>query len=159
MTANSTNNTENIINFLTRVGFKVERSKLSGNTFLPGIRIANGTIFVDEENLSYPGDLLHEAGHLAVVSPAERENWSGDFENAGGLELGAIAWSYAACLEIGLQPEIVFHNDGYKGEADWLIETIEGGSQIGVPILQWKGMTNTCNKYKYPKMENWLSQI
>ena len=40
-----------------------------------------------------------------------------------GEEMGAIAWSYAAALHIGLDPRVVFHEDGYKGAANSHSET------------------------------------
>ena len=35
----------------------------------------------------------------------------------------AIAWSYAAALEIGIPPEIVFHPDGYRGASESMLQT------------------------------------
>jgi hypothetical protein len=34
--------------------------------------------------------------------------------------MGAIAWSYAAALQIGLDPGIVFHAAGYRGSSQEL---------------------------------------
>ena len=39
---------------------------------LPGLAIEHGAILVDEQRLSHPGDILHEAGHLAVADPVGR---------------------------------------------------------------------------------------
>jgi len=38
----------------------------------PGIQIQRGVLVVGEAQLSYPGDLLHEAAYLAVVPAARR---------------------------------------------------------------------------------------
>lgn len=159
MASDSDQQTKIIVDFLSDIGLKVAERKISLDTFLPGICVHDGSLLYDDETLAHPGDLLHEAGHLAVISPTERESWTGDFTNAGGFELGAIAWSYAACLETGLETDIVFHKDGYKGEADWLLEALQDGASIGIPILQWKGMTNTCDDYLYPRMQYWLSRL
>lgn len=43
------------------------------NTLLAGIAIREGVIIVDAEKLSYPGDLLHEAGHIAVTPAHKRQ--------------------------------------------------------------------------------------
>jgi hypothetical protein len=84
--------------------------------------------------------------------------------NAGadqGQEIGAQCWSYAAALHLGLPPEVVFHPDGYKGSAQWLIAQYAQG-QVGVPLLQWMGLTlDAANaaaqgSAPYPAMLKWL---
>ena len=49
--------------------------------------------------------------------------WSalnGDAGNDGGIEMTAIAWPYAAAVHLGIEIEVLFHPDGYKGGAEWL---------------------------------------
>ena len=58
--------------------------------------------------------------------------------------MAALAWSYAALRHLDLAPEIVFHPDGYKGGSQALIDafsTHASGATIGVPLLQYYGMT------------------
>ena len=62
---------EQIISFLIEIGLEVRKGEIQQTTFLPGIAMDCGALIVDESKLLYPGDLLHEAGHLAVI-PAER---------------------------------------------------------------------------------------
>ena len=50
-----------IVNFLNSIHISVVEKSLPTDTFLPGLRIEGGTIFMDLEQLKYPGDLLHEA--------------------------------------------------------------------------------------------------
>ena len=54
----------------------------------------------------------------------------------------AIAWSYAAALEIGIPPEIVFHPDGYRGASESMLQNFAEGRYLAVPMLQWVGMTH-----------------
>ena len=68
--------------FLGEIGIRVKPADLPGATFLPGVTIFEGAILADESRLAHPGDPLQEAGHLAVMLPAERA--------------AAIAWSCAA---------------------------------------------------------------
>ena len=56
--------------------------------------------------------------------------------------MAVLLWSYAAAKKIGLAPEVVFHEDGYKGEAIWLREQFESKNYIGLPLLQWLGLTD-----------------
>ncbi len=74
-----------------------------------------GKLVVDRGKLKYPGDLLHEAEHLAVVETSRRQSIGAyvGFNTDEGL--GAIAWSWAALKHLELPPEVVFHPDGYKG--------------------------------------------
>jgi len=127
-----------ILAFLERIGLEVRREPIGGKTFMPGVTIRDGALVVDDAQLLYPGDLLHEAGHMAVMSPAERAVCQG---NATGDEISAIAWSYAAALEIGLDPLVVFHAQGYRSGGATIVENFAEGRYIGVPMLQWYGMT------------------
>ena len=93
-------------------------------TFVPGKLLENGRIIADPEKLLYPGDILHEAGHVATASAHMRNAISGTLPNSEqyqGVEIAAQTWSYAACVYLGLDPKIVFHKAGYKGSSNSLI--------------------------------------
>jgi hypothetical protein len=154
-----------IISFLESIGLQVLQEEIEGKTFLPGILIRNGALIVDSSKLLYPGDLLHEAGHLAVMPPRVREKMTGDLNmdpiHHGG-ELGAMAWSYAACIHLEIDPYIVFHEDGYKGESASLVENYRNGYEMGVPLLQWQEMTvgkKHASEEAFPKMKSWLCMV
>jgi hypothetical protein len=65
-----------------------------------------------------------------------------------GFEIMALACSYAACLPIGLDPDIVFHANGYKGESENILQNFAEGRYIGLPMLQWLGMAYDAKKAK-----------
>ena len=46
---------------------------IAGDVILPGIKLDQGVLFYDSDELQFPGDLLHEAGQLAVKAPAGRK--------------------------------------------------------------------------------------
>ncbi len=146
--------------FLAEIGLVVRERPLPAATFLPGILIERGTLVIDRDRLAYPGDLLHEAGHLAVVPPAERATLHDNLQTGPGEEMAAIAWSYAAALHLGIDPAVVFHSAGYKGGAQSLIENFGAGRYFGVPLLQWYGLTRERDDGSgaavYPKMDGWL---
>src|SRR6185295_11016435 len=99
---------------------------------------------IDKNKMMYPGDLLHEAGHIAVTAKEKRNMLDGNLENnesGGALEMMAIAWSYAACIHLNLDPHIVFHENGYKGDGESIVENFQQGRFFGTPMLQWCGMT------------------
>src|SRR3954468_17417569 len=103
--------TEKLAAFVRSIGIDVRAAELDEPTFLPGIEIRSGAILVDESRLTYPGDILHEAGHIAVMDPAVRHQ---PVTADAGEEMAAIAWSYAAARTLEIEPAIVFHT-GFKG--------------------------------------------
>ena len=149
-------NLDRILHFLDTINITVEERELNDDTFLPGLTLEKNAVVIDRARLKYPGDVLHEAGHLAVAPPSIRPllgakdlDWPTD-----GEELGAILWSYAALLHIGLAPEVVFHPDGYKGDSEWMMEKFEEKDFIGLPYLQWIGL---CEKpEEFPKLTRWI---
>jgi hypothetical protein len=69
--------TNRIADFLNEIGIGVEPVRLNAEGFLPGILVKGGRLLVGEAELSYPGDLLHEAGHLAVAPGDVRPSLGG----------------------------------------------------------------------------------
>jgi hypothetical protein len=153
---------ERIFQFFDEISIQYNFTEIETETFLPGIQIKNGVLQIDLQKLKYPGDLLHEAGHIAVTKSEERKVLSDNvIENnteKAGDEMAVLLWSYAAAKKIGLAPEIVFHEDGYKGEAIWLREQFEGKNYMGLPLLQWMGLTDVEGKDAFPKMKAWLRE-
>ncbi len=154
--------TATILAFLRDIGLEVRTESIAGATFLPGITVDGGVLIFDPAAMKHPGDLLHEAGHLAVKPAAERKQTSADLGNDPAEEMMAIAWSYAAAVHLRLPPEVLFHPDGYRGGSQALIENFTAGRYLAVPMLQWTGMT--CGEQRaretgaapYPQMTRWL---
>jgi hypothetical protein len=153
---------QQIIDFLRHIGLAVLERPVTESSILPGITVEHGAIAVDLGRLLYPGDLLHEAGHLAVMPASERMQMHNNVGDDGGMEMGAIAWSYAAALHLGIPPEVVFHQHGYRGAAKSLLENFESGRYLGVPILVWRGLAlapsaDARGAPGYPAMKQWLT--
>jgi hypothetical protein len=149
------------VGFLRAIGIPVHFRPIANDSFLPGISIDKGEIVVDMEKLKYPGDILHEAGHIAVISKEERFLLSGNItENrpgSEGEEMSVMLWTYAACLELNIPAELVFHTDGYKGESQWIIDQYRNGNYIGLPLLVWMGLAHDAKEEEgFPKMIKWL---
>ncbi|MEP4649817.1 MAG: aspartyl/asparaginyl beta-hydroxylase domain-containing protein, partial [Ilumatobacter sp.] len=153
-----------IVAFLVSIGLEVVDGDVGDDCIVPGVRIDGGVIVVDEARLRHPGDLLHEAGHLAVTEPARRTSLSGDAESDGGDEMAAIAWSYAAAQHLGIDPAVVFHEAGYRGGSASILENFAAGRFFGVPLLQWYEMTydevqaSSRGVAAYPAMCRWLRE-
>lgn len=166
----SDHNLEKIFAFLNEIGIPVRVETISTETFMPGLKIANGMLVVDLEKLKYPGDVLHEAGHIAVMCADLRPVLNDEMLNASpqsdANEMAAIAWSYAACKHLNIDPLYVFHGNGYKGGGTYIADNFNSGRYFGVPMLQYYGMTRegTASPASqdtascYPNMLNWLSQ-
>lgn len=150
-----------ILDWLRQIGLTIRLAPLGDDTFLPGVTLAPGGLIVDPDRLLYPGDLLHEAGHLATMLPEQRTSAGSNAGSDMGAEIAAQTWSYAAAIHLGLPPEIVFHSTGYKGAAASLIQIYRDGS-VGVPLLQWMGLTHDSTRVAassvppYPHMTRWL---
>jgi spermidine synthase len=143
-----------MVEFLTAIGLDVRLEPIEGRTVLPGVTVDRGALVIDEAALAYVGDVLHEAGHVAVTPLADRAALVANVGDDGGFEMAALAWSYAAARHLGIDAAVVFHDAGYLGGAAALRENFEQGRYLGVPILVWRGLTTERD---YPTMARWLA--
>ena len=159
--------TDKIADFLDSIGIKVVPSRLDdADCFLPGIRVESGQLLVDETKLTYPGDLLHEAGHLAVAPGHARPQLSGEVvipdANMDDVEVHATAWAYAAIVHLGLDPAVLFHDGGYDAKSQSLLFTFAAGVYPGSFGLSKLDMTmvgtaaREADVAPYPHMLKWL---
>ena len=157
---------EKCILFLNGIGIATSFRQLDPGCFLPGLSIENGCIIIDKDLCKYPGDILHEAGHIAVVPAADRQTLNASAiekrSDREAEEMMAIAWSYAACIHLGLAPYFVFHDKGYKGGGNYIADNFREKKYFGLPMLQWIGLTaDEKNAARigilpYPFMIKWL---
>ncbi len=155
--------TQKIVDFINDIGIEVKKESLDEDTFLPGILIDKGVMIVDEEKLLYEGDLIHEAGHIATLTPKIRAEVYNDVSKNPGDELATHAWSYAASIYLDIDPRIVFHDKGYKGESQWLVDHFSTGGDMGVSLLHWMELSTLKNMAKeedkcFPYMKKWIRQ-
>lgn len=152
-----------ILSFLDKIGLQYHLETITSDTFLPGLKLRNGVLIIDTERLA-PGDILHEAGHLATLPPEVRITMSDNLDDPihQGGELMAIAWSYAVCIHLDIDPHIVFHEAGYKGGGKSIVENFSEGRFFGVPLMEWYGMTldktkaATLGEQPFPAMIEWV---
>lgn len=160
--------TDTLISFIRSIGIAIHEGIVDNKTFLPGIEIRNGELIVDRKKLLYPGDLLHEAGHIAVAPANERPRLNEEMirssKSREAEEMMAIAWSYAACIHLNVDPLVVFHEQGYKGGGKSIVENFSQKHYFGLPMLQWIGLTADEKRAAelriapYPAMIKWLRQ-
>ena len=149
--------TATIIQFLHSININVVEKELPKDCFLPGLSILGNTVLIDPKQLTHPGDILHEAGHIAVTENKKRD-LIGSKEMAAtwpteGEEIAAILWSFSACTHLKLPLDIVFHPNGYKGNSKWLMEQFNNNNYIGLPLLAWMDL---CSIEAFPSMKKWV---
>lgn len=140
---------EPILAFLAGIGLPARRVVVSDDSFLPGIALRADGVDYDPGRLISAGDLLHEAGHLAVL-PADRRRLP--LVDDPSTEAAAIAWSWAACCHLGLPAELLFHAGGYRGQAAALRMSCELGVVPGWHLLVSAGLAEPVP----PAMRRWL---
>jgi hypothetical protein len=160
------NHLGSIVAFLGEIGIAIREGPIPDDTFLPGLCISHGTLLFDRALLKWPGDLLHEAGHLAVTPAAQRhqldDRLSGEIEAPHAGEIEATAWSFAAATHLGLPLSELFHSGGYRGCGDRLVFTFSSGCYPGAAGLAAAGMTATGADARalgipaFPHMLRWL---
>jgi len=150
---------EKCIAFLDHLGIRTEFRDIGTNSFLPGFLIENGIIVIDYQQLRHPGDILHEAGHIAVVPSADRRCLTEEAimhrVNREAEEIMAIAWSYAACSYLLIDPAFVFHEEGYRGGSSYITDSCDDKSYLGLSMLEGIGLTDVPS---YPDMIRWLRE-
>jgi hypothetical protein len=151
-----------LANFVRSIGICVEPARIDWKTQFPGLEVRSGIVLVDEKKLIHPGNILHEAGHIAVHDPELRKNEN--FRPTRGEELGALAWSYAAAVHLQFDSELVFYPGSFHGWATALVENFSEGRYLGVPMLQRYGMSYEPKQAiarsvnPYPHMIRWLRE-
>lgn len=153
-----------VVEFLNEIGIEAKIEQ-GAHGFVKHARITNGSLAIDP---ACPvGDVLHEAGHIAITPARYRRLLDGDiqwgirkaWEDAERFNLGpddplmraliqcsdpeATAWAWAAGLHIGLAPEqIIYDSDDpfhYGGEAWSVRQAHEMGYSLGAHGLAHAG--------------------
>jgi hypothetical protein len=171
-----------ILAFLEDIGLACSPGDVDAGSFLPGVVIRDGALHYETDRLSSPGDLLHEAGHLAAVPACWRGQIQGDVDaslvaladihpDAAGVihtDLFPIAWSFAAARHIGIDPACIFDAGGYGatagGDPAILAAQLECGLFPGIMMLAQAGLCAAPPPFgdgqdpaPYPHMKRWLA--
>lgn len=148
---NPSEDLQKTVRFLTEIGLECEFEP-GATGFLTKVRIESGTLFIDPAAL--PADVLHEAGHLAVL-PGRFRPLAGrdigtvqkmmyeqvDFsdpdhgEARAAMQSGdpeATAWAWAAGKHIGLDPKKIIEGASYGGDGDSIRFMLQANRYIGI---------------------------
>lgn len=171
------------VEFLRAIGLNVE-IKPGASGFFDRIEIRQGGLLVD------PGcslsELLHEAGHLAIIPWRYRHLMNGDLEsgwtkmferletdgvspesrlygaclNASDLE--ATAWAWAVGKSLGFATSKIIRDCDYQGEGAEIRFLLQSGMYLGIAGLAAGGFCSS-NAYGvgpvFPKLAFWTQEI
>lgn len=159
---------DTILGFFRDIQIEVNEGEVPPDSFLPGVRVSRGGLIYDRNTLRWPGDLLHEAGHIAVMPASLRSSLDDALETSDAIphagEAEATAWAYAAIVHLRLDPAVLFHEGGYRGHSNGLIRSFGFGLYPGAADLAQAGMTLTevqaqqSGMTPYPRMLRWLRE-
>jgi hypothetical protein len=159
---------QSIVVFLSDIHIPVMEGDVPADAFLPGLRVSAGALIYSKEQLRWPGDLLHEAGHIATIPAQVRSSLNDSLVTAQDIphasEIEATAWAYAAVVYLKLPLSILFHDGGYHGHSAGLINTFSLGVYPGAFGLSQAGMTHIGADAEragippYPHMTRWLRE-
>lgn len=151
------------IDFLHSIGIETIFREIGAEGFLPGLLINKGAIIIDRDRLEHPGDILHEAGHIAVVPAGDRHSLTEKGitrrTDREGEEMMAIAWSYAAAIHLDIDPAFVFHDDGYRGGSDFITESCNNNDFHGLTMLQRIGLTVNEKRARHLQVDAWPHMV
>lgn len=174
-----------ILAFLDAIGIPAREGAVPADAFLPGVLIEAGGLVISAEACVCAGDVLHEAGHLAVLPAAVRPGIGGDVDaclsdlraahpdRAGdpawtcvfsGGDTPAIAWSFAAAVAVGLPTRAIFIQEGYKAsqgmDPQVLHDQVAHGFFPGIMHLVRAGLTDAPlmapGPTAFPAMKCWV---
>ncbi len=105
-------------------------------TFFPWVWIENSTL-VYRKNSVDVGQLLHEAGHLALMTPAKRALASPNGLPPGPIfgDLAVEAWDYYAAIAADIFPMLIFAKN-FDNKGLQVYTQLDKGVHYGIPILK-----------------------
>ena len=150
-----------ILVFLKKIGLDV-LVQPGASGFVKGVHIVNGALHVDTA-VATPSNILHEAGHIAIVPVKYRDTISNDISAGVSMMLEdiasrdihpdhplyraamqcgdteATAWAYAAGIHLGLDPEVIIEDRDYNGDGANVRFMVGNGHYFGVHGLAHAG--------------------
>lgn len=167
---------EEIIAFLNEIGIKTSRGNVPSNSFMPNIAIQDGSIIYNKD--ATLGDLLHEAGHLAIIPKKYRPMCQGDMDEsmraifdkaeiAGEMipdstiycaliqssDPEATAWAWSAGRHIGIEPQDIIADYLYEGTGADVRLMLSLNCYLGINGLRAAGMLTSVKSF--PHLTQW----
>lgn len=163
---------DKVITFIQSIGIKVIKVDVIQHTFIDGVKIVNGCIHITEN--TKVSNLLHEAGHLAIIPANLRHLADGDLDDAFKKifeitsklphdhpiqrvliqcsDVEATAWAWSVGCHLGIPHSEIIDEEDYEGEGGNIRFMLSCGKYFGINGLAASGMTTTRT---YPRLEYW----
>lgn len=170
---------KNVIDFLNKIGIKCHIVDSVDGGFLKTILIKNGELYLTRK--CKISDILHEAGHLAVLPPKYRMQASGNIidvlkkmysevdtllpENEKYMyceDCEATAWAFACGVYLKIPYNKIIEKRQYQNDGANILFGLKHNSYFGINKLARAGwcsarkMNETENRPLYPKLNKWL---
>ena len=166
--------------FLCAIGIQCQHGKV-GRSFINNVRIHAGALVINSK--STVGDILHEAGHVAIVPESLRhhaqgdlsgleraiskamdkvtyEQWERDDPAAKALlQIGdpeATAWAWAAGKHLDLPEHLIIQDDHYDGEGATIRFMLSHKQYAGINGMVTSRMLARIGAY--PDLQRWTQQ-
>lgn len=164
-----------VASFLELIGLETEEVAAVPGSFVPCVEIQCGRLRFTPDAL--PSDLLHEAGHVAIMPANFRRMLTGDLDDVVGQvfedlirrglepdhpmtrallqcsDTEATAWAWAAGRHLGLPDDQIITDQDYDGSGAEVRACLKMRCYFGINGLQAAGM---CAARHYPSMTRWV---
>lgn len=172
-----------VASFLNDIGLEARMvDQLGAPSFLKDVCIDHGTLQFTENALV--GDLLHDAGHLAVIPARFRIQMHGNLYKSfreilknldhmdpedpeavallNGDDLAATAWGWACGRHLDIDPQVIITPESFGHEGDHIRRMLSMNSYFGIQALQATGFClarDLCvsGRSVFPKLNFWLA--
>lgn len=170
-----------ITKFLNDIGIKTHDSP-GASGLVDGVEIRGGELHIDHD--CSVSDLLHEAGHIAIIPLQFRPHLGGNLHKGMKIiwdeltamnlhpdhslhraviqasDAEATAWAWAAGLKIGLPHQEIIGDEDYQGYGRGIKEMLQYNAYAGINGLAHAGMCKrgitTPKEQHYPIMQRWV---
>jgi hypothetical protein len=172
---------DTVVRFLQEIGLEVVRCS-EARGFLKHIKIDRGVLYIDAHATA--PNLLHEAGHLAVIPATHRPSVGANLEAALAKMLASLdwsdpespecrvamycgeseatAWAWAAGVHLGLAPKDIIADEDYDNTGDQMRLALAHDAYLGINGLCHAGfcgqgaLGRRRGQPIYPKLAFWL---
>ena len=174
------------VDFLNKIGLNTvfeNNNSVFNKTFIKNVSIIDGTLFINKKTKI--SDLLHEAGHLAVLHPDYRKLINNNLtsilqkmateidtakqenEKYGYCEeVCATAWAGAVGFYLKLKDNDIINKKQYQNGGADILCSLKNNCYIGIKQLQYAGfcvqyepakrLTQFADLPVYPQLKKWL---
>ena len=174
------------VDFLNKIGLNTvfaNDNNVFKDTFMKNVSMIDGTLFINKKTKT--SDLLHEAGHLAVLHPDYRKLVNNNLtsilkktateidiskqENSKYMyceDVCATAWAGAVGFYLKLKDNDIIDKKQYQNWGADILYSLKNNCYMGIKQLQYAGfcvqyesakrLTQFADLPVYPQLKKWI---